>query len=208
MSQTAGLRERKKRATQHAIERAALDLAAEHGYENVTVEMICEAVTISQRTFFNYAGSKERAVLGIDPPLPSEQLWEAYVAGIGGSPLQDLVATLAAGFSEFAGLGGAEPTLFHRRRSVVEASPELALKEFARLEEAQAVIADVVRRRLAADAPGEDEDEVAAEARMTTSLAFGILHYVMRDWVEGGRGPGDIADALTAAVGLARRVAG
>ncbi|WP_081813852.1 TetR/AcrR family transcriptional regulator [Microbacterium sp. CH12i] len=47
-----GLRERKKRATKQAIERGAIELALEHGYENVTVEMICESAMISQRTFF------------------------------------------------------------------------------------------------------------------------------------------------------------
>lgn len=197
-----GLRERKKRATQLAIERTAIELALEHGYENVTVEMICDAVTISQRTFFNYAGSKERAVLGIDPPTPGAELSRAFVAGLGGSPLQDLVATIAAAFSDS---GATDASLFRKRRSVLEANPALALREFARMEEAQATIIDLVRARLIADEPDRDARDAAAEARMTVSVAFGIMHDVMRDWID--REPGeDPTEALRRAVELARVV--
>lgn len=202
---SVGLRERKKRATQLAIERTAIDLALEHGYDNVTVEMICDAVTISQRTFFNYAGSKERAVLGIDPPLPGEEARGAYVAGMGGTPLRDLVAMIATMFSSSG--KSVEADLFRKRRQVLEANPTLALREFARMEETQTAVVDLVRTRLLADDPDRDETDASAEARMTVSLTFGIMHFVMGDWVAG-----DLRDdptaALQRAVELARRVAG
>ena len=52
--QSMGLRERKRRATRDAIERAAIALVSERGYDNVTVAQICEASSVSQGTFFNY----------------------------------------------------------------------------------------------------------------------------------------------------------
>ena len=56
-----------------AVERIALDLALEHGYDAVTVEMICDAALVSPSTFFNYFGCKERAVLGPEPaPLEED----------------------------------------------------------------------------------------------------------------------------------------
>lgn len=198
----ASLRERKKRATQEAIERAAVDLAIEHGYENVTVEMICDIAVISQRTFFNYAGSKERAVLGGMVPLPDERLRAQFIAGRGGSVLEDLVETLAAAFVD---LGAAQGDLLRKRRQVLLHNPELALKEFARLEEAEDSILQLVRERLRRDGvtPAERDDQ----ANMVVSLTFGIMHYVARAWMTSGY-PDDIRALLTDAARLARRVAG
>lgn len=60
---TTGLRERKKAATRQALHAAAVQLAAEHGVENLTVEAIADAATVSRRTFSNYFASKEQALL-------------------------------------------------------------------------------------------------------------------------------------------------
>ena len=63
--QSMGLRERKRRATRDAIERAAIALVSERGYDNVTVAQICEASSVSQGTFFNYFRTKDAAIVGI-----------------------------------------------------------------------------------------------------------------------------------------------
>ncbi|HEV7168905.1 MAG: TetR/AcrR family transcriptional regulator, partial [Chloroflexota bacterium] len=65
-----GWRVRKRAAAQASIEDTAVSLALKHGYENVTVEMICAASSVSQRTFFNYFGSKEGVILGASRPAP------------------------------------------------------------------------------------------------------------------------------------------
>lgn len=198
-----GLRERKRLATQAAIERGALELVLEHGYDNVTVEMICDYAMISPRTFFNYAGSKERAVLGIDPPLPGEARRQAYVAGLGGSPLEDLTSTLAEGLAE---LGGAGPDTLRKRHRILRENPSLAMREFARMEEAQHAVVDLVRARLLGDEPSRSGDPgLEDEARMIVSLTFGIVHYLMRGWIAGGVAEDD-GEAVRRAAELARRV--
>lgn len=55
----ASLRERKKLATRTALISTARRLFAEKGYENTTLEEICENVEIHITTFFSYFKSKE-----------------------------------------------------------------------------------------------------------------------------------------------------
>ncbi|MGI8393307.1 TetR/AcrR family transcriptional regulator [Leucobacter sp. Z1108] len=69
-----GLRIRKKRATENAIEVSAVSLALEHGIEHVTVEMICEQADISRSTFFNYFAGRDYAIVGrAVEPLQGEE---------------------------------------------------------------------------------------------------------------------------------------
>src|ERR1700757_1471341 len=56
---TPSLREKQKHHTRSEIVRIAFELFATHGYEDVSVEMICDTVGISRATFFNYFPQKE-----------------------------------------------------------------------------------------------------------------------------------------------------
>ena len=56
---TSSLREKQKHHTRTEIVRIAFELFATHGYERVSVEMICDTVGISRATFFNYFPQKE-----------------------------------------------------------------------------------------------------------------------------------------------------
>jgi AcrR family transcriptional regulator len=57
-----GLRERKKLKTRALIQREAMRLFLERGFEATTIEEIAEAAEISPSTFFNYFPSKEEVV--------------------------------------------------------------------------------------------------------------------------------------------------
>jgi AcrR family transcriptional regulator len=69
-----GLRERKKAETRQAISAAALELALAHGPGGVTVDDIAAAADVSPRTVFNYFGTKEEAILGVDPEARADVL--------------------------------------------------------------------------------------------------------------------------------------
>ncbi|TMG64296.1 MAG: TetR family transcriptional regulator [Chloroflexi bacterium] len=58
-----GLRERKKLRTRALIQKEALRLFLEKGFEATTIEEIAEAAEISPSTFFNYFPTKEEVVL-------------------------------------------------------------------------------------------------------------------------------------------------
>lgn len=58
-----GLRERKKAATMHHVQRIALTLFEENGFDGVTIEQIAEAADVSPSTVYRYFGTKEDLVI-------------------------------------------------------------------------------------------------------------------------------------------------
>lgn len=176
-----GLRARKRAATLARIEKAALELATEHGYEAVTVDMVCDEAMISPRTFFNYFGSKEGAFLGATPPLPSDAEIAAFVEASGTDILGDFIELLALS------LIGHEPDseLLRSRRSLIQATPELAKSELARMGEMYEQLVSVILRRFARQGrTPETVPDLADEARMVVALSGGVMHHAMRAWFE------------------------
>ncbi|GMG85586.1 TetR family transcriptional regulator [Paralimibaculum aggregatum] len=79
---TLSLRERRRQETARAIQLVTLQLAVQHGLENVTTEEIAASAGISTRTFFNYFTNKEAAAIGA-PPAFREKDKEALREGTG-----------------------------------------------------------------------------------------------------------------------------
>ena len=57
-----GLAERKKNRNMEIVMHNALHFFEDNGYDNTTIEQLCDAAMISQSTFFNYFGTKEKIV--------------------------------------------------------------------------------------------------------------------------------------------------
>lgn len=201
---TDGLRERKRAVTQAAIERAAVALAIEHGYESVTVDMICEASMVSQRTFFNYFGSKEGVILGPTPPIPTDEAVGQFVNSSGADVLGDFVSMIAVSM-----VGNEpDPDLFRSRRMLIQGSPELFAKEMARLGELEDQFARIVLARFhAAGRDSATESDLEDEARMVIALATGVMHHTLRKWFATER-PAEPQELLQASINLIRRITG
>jgi AcrR family transcriptional regulator len=74
--QNLGRRERRAAETRLRLFRCALQLFAERGFPNVTVEDITEAADVGKGTFFNYFESKDH-VLGVMPEIQLRKVQEA-----------------------------------------------------------------------------------------------------------------------------------
>jgi AcrR family transcriptional regulator len=167
-----GRRERKKRSTRLALKAAALDLAAERGYANVTVEDIAEAVDVSVRTFFNYFPSKEAAIVGEDPELIVAMKAEVVALAPELSPLETLRTVLfgrLAAIEEDLDLSGEDHEVWMRRFSLLRSQPDVLVaytKHLALLEHA---LADGLLERL-----GSDESH-RVYAALVASSAIGVM---------------------------------
>jgi AcrR family transcriptional regulator len=94
-----GRRERRAAETRIRLFRCALELIAERGLANVTVEDITEAADVGKGTFFNYFASKDH-VLGVMAEIQVGKVKEAAAKAIGGrqsihTVLRQLVRRLA-----------------------------------------------------------------------------------------------------------------
>ena len=81
--EASGRRERKARETRVRLFRAALQLFADRGFPNVTVEDITEAADVGKGTFFNYFESKDH-VLGVMTEVQLAHVAEAVLAAHSG----------------------------------------------------------------------------------------------------------------------------
>ena len=170
-----GLRERKKLATRRALERAALALAVERGPE-VTVDEICAQADLSPRTFFNYFSSKEEAILGEPPAVPSDDaLAEFEAGGPTGEVTPDLREVIASH------LESSLPTIdqMHLRRHVLEHHPELMphmMGAFMRIE--RRLVRAVARR------DGVEPDSV--HAHVVGGVASVAMRMSVHRWMTAG----------------------
>ena len=124
-----GLRERKKLKTRAAIQKEAMRLFLEKGFDATTIEEIAEAVEISPSTFFNYFPSKEDVVFedDLDPLILTA--FDALPAET--HPVRRLRMAMQ---TVFAHLTPEQDRMMRERMQLMAATPELRgamLSQFA-----------------------------------------------------------------------------
>ena len=164
------LRERKKEMTRRGIEKAVLELVVERGYENVTIDDVCDRASISRKTFFNYFASKDAAILGSrGTRLDEDGLYEMLVERAGeGNYLDALVTSLQMTWNENDGREG----IVGLRREVLSEHPQIFFQAKIGLPDFQNKAYEALVRfledrpecRMLPESPVEEESLVAASA--------------------------------------------
>lgn len=196
MSTTAepGLRERKKAATRQALHEAAVRLAIEHGLERITVEAIADEAGVSRRTFSNYFGGKEEALMHGDL-----QRIRNLIAAVRARPAGESAwAALSASAGEFyRELGDLDPQWVARSR-LVRSHPTLLA--------AQVQTFAGVERELAAEvaARAAEPDPSGVRARMTAATFLVSLRVSLNLWLDAPPGT-SLADLAQEALANAGR---
>src|SRR6266436_9704654 len=185
-----GLRERKKLKTKEAIQREALRLFHEQGYEETTIEQIAAAAEISPSTFFNYFPTKEDVVLfdRYDPMIFS------MMSSI--PPSQPLSAVVYGLLDGLADVVERDHDVILARSKLSLAVPELRARFWGEIEKARDLIATVLASRTGRDA-SDFERRVLGMVFLTATFEA-ILEWIRQD------GRGDMVKLVRRALDLAQ----
>ncbi len=177
MRRPAGHRNARGLATARRIGRAAVRLAGERGLEGLTVDMVCEAVGVSQRTFFHHFATKEDALLGLELPELDEDAARRYLSDpdvpvlAGAIGLVRLPADLAD-----------DPAAAVAKLGLIVSSPVLAQRQAERmtplLHEVRSLVLLKLRAVAAASGGTTDEAELDRQADLVTALGGALVQRI------------------------------
>ena len=155
--------------TRQRLQRQALALFEEHGFDEVTVEDVARAAGVSHMTFYRHFATKEAVVLD-DPYDPA--IGEAIAQQRAGLPT---VARVAAGIlAAWDGTARADEAQVRARLRLAANHPALRARAWENNHRTeQAVVAALV---------GTGVD--ALEARLAAGAVLGALTAALLDWAE------------------------
>ena len=171
MQDTTSLRERKKTETRTALSQAVLRLALERGLDAVTADDIAAAANVSVRTFHNYFGTKEEALVAA-----WRTEFQVYVEALRDRPADEpILDSLEHVFSGIAASvkDGGDGIAAHT--DLLWTSLAMARYRSALLDEAVRMITDIVAARTGTDAATDVYPHLvtaAAISAIVTSFQF------------------------------------
>lgn len=177
-------REEKHHATSRRVEQSAVSLVLEHGFDNVTVDMICSQSGISQRTFFNYFKTKKAAIIGAEPPTIDEGRARAFIAAPGDDLLPDVLTLMSA----IDPREGTDEQLFTDRLRIFGLHPELMQEQMERMTRVTREITELVYLRLGRNTVVEAESDTDlafrhGQAELLTHAMLGVLRFMALQWI-------------------------
>lgn len=168
---TTGLRARKKSATRAALATAAQRLAAERGFDRVTVEDIAAAADVSPRTFFNHFATKEEAFVAHDIERA-----HALLARLREEPLDAPVWPLLTGALGDLLESGSDDRAGARALYAVHLDPAVLAHQHLEYAAIEADLLEELARRL----PQGDR----MQARLLAGTAVAAMRAAVTTWIE------------------------
>lgn len=186
-----GRRERKKQATRRALQQAALRLSLDHDVDQVTVEAICREADVAPRTFFNHFATKDEALAGDPPPLPTRAQWEVFTANTDGDLWTDLRNIVESSVRDFA----LRKDELRARRELAERYPNVLQRMRAHFHDAEREMIVAIAKRTGTD-PDTD-----LYPRVVAGLAETAMRVAVQTW-SNAQGERPIDDYLREAFEL------
>jgi AcrR family transcriptional regulator len=184
-----GLRERKKRATRTAIQRAALALFVNNGYDETTTEEIARAAEVSPSTLFNYFPTKESLLADDYDPL--------FIHLLASRPPEEPMFTairraIESGFQ----------AVFEQDRDLIMARAKLerevpALRAAAMLDTERSA---KLLREFLAQRYGRDRDDF--ELKVASAIIISAMVTAMEEWLASD-GRADVMKLVSRALDVA-----
>jgi AcrR family transcriptional regulator len=169
-----GLRERKKAKTRTAMQRHALRLFREQGYEATTVEQIAAAAEVSPSTFFRYFPTKEDVVL-YDPFDP------LLIAALEAEPpeLTPMQAIREALHTTFAAMSEEDMKEQWERGILILSIPDVRMRMLDDFLVTAQLLAELVASRM-----GRRPDDLAVR-----TFVGGVIGALMASFLAGMKDP-------------------
>ncbi|WP_204051066.1 TetR/AcrR family transcriptional regulator [Microbispora siamensis] len=197
MTDTLGLRERKKRQTRSLISDVASGLFMQRGFDNVTVAEVAEAAGVSTKTVFNYFPRKEDLFLDRYPEAVELVTRAVRERAEGESPLAALRRLFLRMLREGHPLGGIGPG-YQVFWQVILDSPALRARTRELVEEFEGVLAG-----LFAEAAGTDPADPAP--RLAAALVVAAYRAVYVTSIDRIRAGDPMQDVIADRVALLDR---
>ncbi len=154
------------------LERAALELYGECGFESTTVAEIAERAGLTERTFFRHFADKREVLFAGASALQDFLTSKVDDAPAAWTPM----AAIAAALVEAADVVFEERREFaQQRQAIIAANAELQERELIKLARLAAALADSLRRR----GVGDPTASLAAEA------GIAVFKVAFERWVAG-----------------------
>jgi AcrR family transcriptional regulator len=173
------------------LERAAMELYLERGFEQTTVTQIAERAGLTQRTFFRHFADKREVLFA-----GAGQLQELLVTTLAGAPESAApIDAVAMALEAVSAMFTERRDHARQRQAVIAANPELHERELIKFASLSAALADALRARGVTDPAAS----LAAEA------GIAVFRIAFNRWC-GRAGEADLAQLIRESFGELKAV--
>jgi AcrR family transcriptional regulator len=163
------------------LERAALELYSERGFDDTTVAQIAERAGLTERTFFRHFEDKREMLFGGAGALQDLLVGAVTDAPPSASPIEAVAVALDA----VGGMFADRREFAVARRSIIMGSVELQERELIKMATLASAVADALRQRGVED----------PAAGLTAEVAIAVFRVAFERWVTGA-GPADLTEHM------------